>query len=93
MQVQTDHQIVSFGADLMTLFDNVSGNGLVIAQRPDSNSPWTIHADGTADVQVSNGDTPQPRNPVLQAMVDHALAVSPGTGYSTLVPLGLAETP
>lgn len=93
MQVQTDHQIVSFGENLMTLFDNVSGNGLVIAQRSKPDSPWAISADGQDDVTVSNGPAPQPRNPVLQAMVDHALAASPGSGYSTLVPVGLAEMP
>lgn len=94
MQVQTDHQIVSFGADLMTLFDNAAGTGLVVAQRPDASTPWTVHADGVADVQVSNAaDGTPPRAPVIQAMVNQALAVSKGTGYSTLVPNGIAEMP
>lgn len=83
-QVQTDHQIVSANPDLMLLIGE-DGSTLVSAQR--SGGKWTIHADNIKDATAST------RPDAIQALTDHALAASPGTGYSTLVPHGLPELP
>ena len=87
MDVQTDHRIVAFGADRMMLFDANEGQVLVDANRPDVESDWTIVTDGIPDIVVSG------RPAAIQAMVEQALAVLPGTGYSCTVPHGLADLP
>ena len=83
--VQTDHQILAFGADKMALFDRQSGNVIVEANRADD--VWTVHADGIDDTTAAS------RSEAVTAMTEHALAALPGTGYSTLVPYGLTEQP
>ena len=85
MNVQTDHQIVAFGADRMMLFDASEGVVLVDCNRADG--VWTAVAEGAADVTAEN------RPDAITAMVEQALAVLPGTGYSCTVPHGLAELP
>lgn len=87
MDVQTGHQIVGFGPDLMKLFNCVDGTVIVTAERADPESVWTIKADGATDTTATD------RSSAIGAMAEMALAVSPGTGYSTLVPHGLAEQP
>lgn len=86
MDVQTDHRIVGFGADRMMLFDANEGVVIVDCNRLDG-GPWTIHAEGIDDVTVET------RPEAITAMVEQALAVLPGTGYSCTVPHGLAELP
>jgi hypothetical protein len=92
MDVQTDHQIVSFPPDRMLLFDNESGNVVVTAER--INGAWTVKADGYDDIQVPA--TPlneQPRFKVIHQMCDLALEIHPHTGCSTTVPHGLWDVP
>ena len=87
MDVQTDHRIVAFGDDRMMLFDAEAGAVLVDANRPDINGEWTVVAEGVPDVTVAT------RTEAITAMVEQALAALPGTGYSCIVPHGLAEMP
>ncbi|QSM88808.1 Uncharacterised protein [Mycobacteroides abscessus subsp. bolletii] len=87
MDVQTDHQIVGFGPNIMQLFNSADGKVIVTAERSDPESAWTIKADGAADTTATD------RGAAIGAMVDMALEVGPATGYSTLVPHGLAEQP
>ncbi|MDM2104329.1 hypothetical protein PP405_11640 [Mycobacteroides abscessus] len=87
MDVQTDHQIVGFGPNIMQLFNSADGKVIVTAERADTESTWTIRADGTTDTTAVD------RSTAIGAMVDMALEVGPATGYSTLVPHGLAEQP
>lgn len=88
MDVQTDHQIVGFGTNMMQLFDS-DGTVIVTAERPNTESNWTIkvNAGGVPDVTAVD------RGGAITALVDQALAALPGTGYSTLCPHGLAELP
>lgn len=88
MSVQTDHQIVDFPiAHMMGLLDNASpGQPIVVATRGPGTT-WVIHADGIDDVIANT------RAEAITAMIDHALTILPGTGYSTLVPHGLRELP
>lgn len=81
--VKTDHQIVPFGSDLMRLFDG-TGNIIVTATR--TGNGWDVEA--TDAPGVSNRAT---RSEAITAMINKALEVLPGTGYSTLVPHGLTE--
>ena len=91
MNVETDHQIVAFGADQMHLFDNQSSTVIVVAQRnPDG---WVVSADGHDDVRPEPPGELPPRRKVIEAMVAMALEISPQDGYSTLVPHGLEDTP
>lgn len=83
--VGTDNQIVPFGADLMKLFTTATGDEIVRATRTDDT--WTITASGEPDRTADN------RGDAIAAMADMALAVSPGTGCSTLVPYELAAMP
>lgn len=87
-EIQTDHQIVAFGPDLMRLFTSATGDIVVEATR--SGSVWTIHAEGVSDVTAPD------RAAALAEMPQHAFAsLGPsgpgGRGYSTLIPHGLAE--
>jgi hypothetical protein len=84
--VQTDHQVVPFGADNMGLFNASDGTPVALAGR--SGGIWTIHADGIDDVTTDN------RGDAIDALKAHALAL-PGakSGYSTTVPPGLREQP
>lgn len=87
--VQTDHQIVAFGADQMKLFD-ATGDPIVTATRADG--IWTIHAEDVTDV------TAEDRAGALEAMPQQAFALlgpsgPGGKGYSTLIPHGLADLP
>jgi hypothetical protein len=93
MDVQTDHQIVAFGADRMLLFD---GAGTVVVDcGRNADGSWTAKAAGVPDVtmpaDISGGATC--RQGAITAMINQALAASPGDGYSTIVPHGLAEMP
>lgn len=79
MQVQTDHQIAAFGVDEMQLLDNTdSGKTLVTAIRADD--VWTISAEGVDDVTAVDRAT------AITKMTEQALAILPGTGYSTFLP-------
>lgn len=88
--VTTDHVLYTFGADIMTVFDTQTRAEIVTATRQENNT-WLVHADGADDVTVGMGEGEKPRAPVVAAMLEHALAVSPKTGYSTLVPPGVRE--
>lgn len=83
--VRTDHQIVAFDTELMQLFNCEDGAVIVTASRADG--IWTVHADGIDDVTAAD------RPAAITAMTEQALAVLPGTGYSTTVPYGLPELP
>lgn len=83
-QVQTDHQIVAPNQDLMLLLDE---NGQTVVTATRDKGKWTIHADGVKDNLCGT------RPDAIMAMTDHALAALPGSGYSTLVPHGLPESP
>lgn len=85
MHVQTDHHIVPVGGDQMTLFDPAAGQVIVTAER--SNGTWVVKARG---IKNAKADT---RAEAITQMINHALTVLPGEGYSTLVPHGLAELP
>ena len=85
MDVQTDHQIVAFGADRMMLFNASEGEVLVDCNRADG--VWIAVAEGAEDVTTDN------RPDAIMAMVNQALEILPGTGYSCTVPHGLAEQP
>ncbi|MFV8242193.1 hypothetical protein [Mycolicibacterium peregrinum] len=83
--VITDNQIVPFGTELMKLFATTTGDEIVRATRTDG--VWTITASGEPDMTADN------RPDAIAAMAEQALAVSPGTGCSTLVPNDLAALP
>lgn len=83
--VRTDHQIVPFDTELMKLFNCEDSTVIVTATRTEG--AWTVHADGADDVIAPD------RPAAITAMTEQALAVLPGTGYSTTVPHGLAELP
>ncbi len=87
LDVRTDHQIVAFGADGMTLFQVSDGQPIVSAGRAAAAGPWTVHAEGVPDATCAT------RPEAIDQMIEHALAALPGTGYSTLVPHGLRELP
>ena len=84
--IQTDHQIVALGADLMHLLDNANGSTIVTAQR--DGGTWVIHADA-----VETDATATTRPDAIQGVLDHALAALGGDGYSTMIPHGLTELP
>lgn len=86
MNVQTNHQIMAFGADRMMTFDSSAGSIVVDANR-NSEGTWTVHAEGVEDVTTGS------RADAISAMIAQALAALPEGGYSTLVPHGLAEMP
>lgn len=100
MQVQTDHKIIAHNVNLMQLYDG-DGNVIVTAQRGHDQEPWVLstdmlHADTGKKLKaktIRNDDGDSPREPVILAMTEMSLAVLPETGYSTLVPHGLAQTP
>jgi hypothetical protein len=92
MEVQTDHQIVSFPPDRMILFDNESGVVVVAAERIDGT--WTVKADGYDDIQVAATPLNEPpRFKVIHQMCERALQIHPHTGCSTTVPHGLWDVP
>lgn len=82
--VRTDHQIVG-SRHLMALLDCSTFEQIVTATR--TSEGWEVHADGTADVVAAD------RAEAIDAMINHALTVLPGDGYSTMVPRGLREMP
>lgn len=100
MDVQTDHQIVSFPPDGMALFDNrldqPGESGVIIVQATRVNGVWTLstpqheHSDVVLPAVPANDP---PRQALITAMVDLALEISPGDGYSTVVPRGLEWLP
>ncbi|AXH46866.1 minor tail protein [Mycobacterium phage Aminay] len=87
MNVQTDHQILGFGHNKMLLLDSGTGNVIVEANRTADGQPWTVHTDGVDDATAAS------RSEAVTAMTEHALAVLPGTGYSTLLANGLLDLP
>jgi len=89
--VGTDHQIVSFGANRMVLFDADSGEVIVAAERPETGAKWavTVELDGSNVKPVAADD----RSAAITAMTEQALKALPGSGYSTRVPRGLSEAP
>jgi len=84
----------------MMLFDNDAGTVVVDCNR-NADGAWVSTAPGVADVTTppdepnSNGvgGVTTYRQGAITAMIEQALLASPGTGYSTLVPHGLPETP
>lgn len=84
MQVKTDHQIVAFGTNLMGLFD-LEGNLIVQATRTETG--WLVTAAGATDAPVAD------RPAAITALIDTALLILPGGGYSCQVPPRLAELP
>jgi hypothetical protein len=97
--VATDHQIIDLKKNRMQLLDRGSGKMIVDAKRDKDTLVWTVSADGVPDVTAPtvNG-SPTPRSEAITAMVNQALAslmiTTPAkTGYSTLVPHGLVESP
>lgn len=83
MHVQTDHQIIPCGPGRMVLADCPTGLAVVLAVRGDD--AWTLKAEGTPDRLAST------RDEAIDAMIDMALEILPGDGYSTLVPHGLRD--
>jgi hypothetical protein len=83
MDVVTDHQIVAFKNDTMILID--CGDGSTHATASRSEGVWTVSADSVPDVSANS------RPDAITALTEQALAALPGTGYSTLVPHGLAD--
>jgi hypothetical protein len=94
MDVHGDHQIVAFGPDQMIMFDVATAAPIVDATRDPMTGEWIVSADGIGDVTIPP-DEPGPtyRQAAIQAMVDHALATQPGTGFSCVVPHGLESMP
>lgn len=88
--VGTHHQIVAFGPDKMTLFDRADGAAIVNAERAGPEGEWSVAAVDKPDAGTESAAT---RPEAIQAMVDKALEVLPGDGYSCLVPHGLPEMP
>ncbi|UCR74399.1 minor tail protein [Mycobacterium phage Ritam007] len=88
MQIKTDHQIVAFGndqgEDLMGLFDM---HDTMIVQASRTETGWKVTADGADPVDVES------RGEAINAMIEMALEVLPGDGYSCLVPHGLQDQP
>ena len=73
---------------LLLLFPLGVGAASRCRSRPRWVSPaWTIHVDGVDDV------TADTRGEAITALTEQVLAVLPGSGYSTLVPQGLAGLP
>jgi hypothetical protein len=95
MHAEGDHQIVNMSRKKMVLLDNATGNVVVSAIRSAPGGDWTVSARGIADITVPPDTQPSTtyRQGVIQAMVDHALASQPGTGYSCVVPHGLETMP
>lgn len=87
VNVTTDHQVFPFGDNTMALFDSATGAQLVSATRENIGAPWTIRAEGADDV------TTLVRAEAITALIDHALSVLPGSGYTCLVPTGLGDLP
>lgn len=85
MDIKTDHQIVTFGNNMMMLFNADDGAVLVTADR--AGDTWTIKAAGSSDATATG------REAAVTAMTERALAILPGTGYSTLVPHSLWDLP
>lgn len=80
---ETDHIILPHGENRMVLGDMVPGpdsRAIIVADRyPEGwlvTSPWTDAEDITAE----------DRNGAIDAMIDMALEILPGTGYGTFVP-------
>lgn len=84
-QIETDHQVVAFGTEVMTLFDNKTGGVIATATRTDGT--WTIHTVGIEDTTFTD------RPDAITGLLTHALTAGSEVGYSTLVPDGLAELP
>jgi len=84
VRIKTDHQIVVFGNDLMGLFDT---DGVLITQGSRTATGWKVTAEGAADVDTET------RSDAITAMINMALEVLPGDGYSCLVPHGLRDQP
>lgn len=82
--VKTDHKIVGHNPDLMQLYDQ---DGTLIATAARTSGVWTVDAAGVDDV------TADTRQAAIMALTEQALAALGGTGYSTMVPHGLAEQP
>ena len=78
MHIQTDHQIVALGHNLMQLVDNASGDVHASAQR--LGDEWVVSAPGSDKVKDISRAT---RREAVEQMIEHALEALPGTGYST----------
>ncbi|AAN12686.1 hypothetical protein SEA_FLATHEAD_23 [Mycobacterium phage Flathead] len=84
MNIKTDHQIVAFGNDMMGLFDR---DGTLIVQAARVVGGWEVTAEGRPPATVLD------RSSAITEMINTALAVLPGDGYSCLVPRGLRAQP
>jgi hypothetical protein len=91
MDVQGDHQIVAFGPDKMVLFDVAAATPIVDCTRDPVTGNWTVSAPGIGHITVPAGNLG--RQNVIQAMITHALASLPGSGYSCVIPHGLELMP
>jgi hypothetical protein len=87
MDVKCDHQINVFDVNTMILADTNTTDRIAFATRTDIGQPWTVTASGVPDVTAPD------RPSAIMALTEQALASLSGTGYSTLVPTGLADQP
>lgn len=87
--VRTNGQIVAFGENKMTLFDNETFSPIIHAERGNSEDAqqWTIIAEGQTAVTTMN------RLEAITAMGNMALAFTGNDGYSTFLPSGLDQQP
>lgn len=88
-QVETDHQIVAHGNDLMHLY---GGAGELIATATRTDEGWDVTTEST-DVEGADN-----RIAAIGLLQDHAFAhLGPsndeGHGYSTLISHGLTDLP
>lgn len=83
-RVVTDHEVEAVGQNRMRILDG-DGTPVVIARR--TSTAWVIVAAGVSNV------TAQTRRGAIGDMMTQALASLGGTGFSTLVPYGIADLP
>lgn len=98
MQAMADHQIIAVNPDRMVVMDSTvepGQNPILVEANRNPAGDWVVSAAGVADITIPPDIQPGPtyRRNAITAMVNQALAASPGDGYSTVVPRGLAETP
>lgn len=74
-----------FSDDQMALFDAKTGDRIAVGTR--QSGTWTISADGIDNKTASD------RGAAITALLDAAIESLGGTGYSTMIPHGLAEQP
>jgi hypothetical protein len=80
--VHADHTILG-GADCMALVDSQSLELIALAIREEN---WSVRIGG--EVHSANN-----RSEAIDVMLNRAVEILPGTGYSTFIPTGLRELP